>query len=64
MNLLSRGKEPPHVTHRDSRSTFRVITITTTGSFVLARGVASIRSLLRIRIFLPPTHHLLNILTF
>src|SRR6188768_1998458 len=29
MNLLSRGKEPPHVTHRDSR-TFRVITITTT----------------------------------
>jgi len=29
MNLLSRGKGPPHVTHRDSR-TFRVITITTT----------------------------------
>jgi len=29
MNLLSRGKEPPHVTHRDSR-TFRIITITTT----------------------------------
>ena len=29
MNLMSRGKEPPHVTHRDSR-TFRVITITST----------------------------------
>jgi len=49
MNLLSRGKEPLHVTHRDSR-TFRVITI---GSFVLTWGVASIRSLLRIRSLLP-----------
>jgi len=50
MNLLSRGKEPPHVTHRDSR-TFRVITITTTWLVCTRPGVASIRSLLRIRIF-------------
>ena len=52
MNLLSRGKQP-HVTYRDSR-TFRVIL---PGSFILAWGVASIRSLLRIRSLLPILLH-------
>jgi len=64
MNLLSRGKEPPHVTHRDSH-TFRVITITTTW-LVRTRPGSRVHSLSApyTNFFYPPTHHLLNILTF
>jgi len=64
MSLLSRGKEPPHVTHRDSR-TFGVITITITW-LVRTRPGSRVHSLSApyTYFFYPPTHHLLNTLIF
>jgi len=55
MNLLSRGKEPPHMTHRDSR-TFRVITVTTTW-LVRTRPGSRVHSLSApyTNFFYPPT---------